>query len=467
MVATPSEAAHLPTPSESSNDASSQTNELMSMKEVHKGCGKRVNRRLTKSQSEACLLDTAEEEQNNRIVSGETLINSNNTSQLSVVQKGISALNLPWNMSEVFNTGSKARLVQTTVEEVGASTDSLATLTPEQQVQEEEDEKQRQEKAAARKAKMEENERLREAKRKVEDDKATRRSSRASMLTKAGDMVSELASTVLGKRKDRVDELKRGDRPRSAIEPFSGTSFEGADAKKRRLSDSAIPARGSSKSIRRPRDKKWLMSGLYAGQARTFEPNLTESKNKTKHPRKDAEEITDNAVLPLPMFAGDRLLKHGRDFKLPFDVFSPLPQGQPKPDEWRKDNRNRFVGDAAQEWRTSRFVEHSTCLCRPEVGCDDNCMNRFMYYECDDHNCTLKAEKCGNRAFAGLRERAKKGGKYNVGVEVIKTADRGHGVRSNRTFEPHQIIVEYTGEIVNQEECEKRMHTTYKNNEVR
>ena len=465
MVATPSKATHLPTPSESSNDASSQTNELMGMREVHKGRGKRVNRRLTKSQSETCLLDTADGEQNNRTVSGETLVNSNNTSQLSLVQSGISALNLPWSMSKVFNTGSKAELVQTTVEEVGASTDSLAILSVEQQAQDEEDERQRQEKAMARKAKMEGNERIREEKRKAEDNKATRRSSRASMLSKAGDMVSELANTVLGKRKDRVGELKRGDRPRSAIKPFSGISFEEPDVKKRRLSDSAIPARGSSKSIRRPRDKKWLMSGLYAGQARTFEPNLTESKNKTKH-TKETEEIRDNSVLPLPMFAGDRLLKHGRDFKLPFDVFSPLPLGQPKPDEWRKDNKNRFVGDAAQEWRTSRFIEHSTCLCRPEIGCDDNCMNRFMYYECDDHNCTLKPEKCGNRAFAGLRERAKKGGKYNVGVEVIKTVDRGHGVRSNRTFEPNQIIVEYTGEIVNQEECEKRMHTTYKNNEV-
>jgi hypothetical protein len=42
----------------------------------------------------------------------------------------------------------------------------------------------------------------------------------------------------------------------------------------------------------------------------------------------------------LPMFAGERLLKMGRDFELPFDIYSPLPPGQPKPNEWRKTNKS-------------------------------------------------------------------------------------------------------------------------------
>ena len=89
-----------------------------------------------------------------------------------------------------------------------------------------------------------------------------------------------------------------------------------------------------------------------------------------------------------------------------------------------------------------------------------------MFYECDDTNCNVGAEHCNNRSFEGLRQRHKKGGKYNIGVEVIKTADRGYGVRSNRTFEPHQIIVEYTGEIITQDECDERMENRYKDNEV-
>lgn len=104
-------------------------------------------------------------------------------------------------------------------------------------------------------------------------------------------------------------------------------------------------------------------------------------------------------------------------------------------------------------------------MCSPDNGCDDDCQNRCMFYECDDDNCNVGAA-CKNRSFEGLKQRTKKGSKYAIGVEVIKTEDRGYGVRSNRTFEPNQIIVEYTGEIITQDECENRMRTIYKNNEV-
>ena len=147
------------------------------------------------------------------------------------------------------------------------------------------------------------------------------------------------------------------------------------------------------RTLRPPKDKKWLSSGLYVGQPRTFNPKVSESKNKRKSTSTTTMSEEENHVLPLPMFAGDRLLTSGRDFKLPFDIFSPLPPGQPKPDEWRKDNKNRFVGDASQEWRISKFVEHSTCMCKADTGCDSDCMNRFMYYECDTRNCNLSAEQ--------------------------------------------------------------------------
>lgn len=89
-----------------------------------------------------------------------------------------------------------------------------------------------------------------------------------------------------------------------------------------------------------------------------------------------------------------------------------------------------------------------------------------MLYECDDTNCNAGKEYCHNRAFQNLTARTKKGGRYRVGVEVVKTSDRGYGVRSNRCFEPNQIIMEYTGEIITQAECETRMTEKYKDNEV-
>ncbi len=89
-----------------------------------------------------------------------------------------------------------------------------------------------------------------------------------------------------------------------------------------------------------------------------------------------------------------------------------------------------------------------------------------MLYECEDSNCNVGAESCTNRSFAELKERSKSGKKYEIGVEVMKTAEKGFGIRACRTFEPQQIIVEYAGEIITQEECERRMRNEYKNNEV-
>lgn len=89
-----------------------------------------------------------------------------------------------------------------------------------------------------------------------------------------------------------------------------------------------------------------------------------------------------------------------------------------------------------------------------------------MLYECDDSNCKLGSAYCTNRSFAALKQRCKAGSKYDIGVEVMKTTDRGYGIRANRTFEPNQIIVEYTGEIITQSECDERMNKRYKDAEV-
>jgi [histone H3]-lysine4 N-trimethyltransferase ASH1L len=478
--------ASLPTPSETDN--SSESGQVIEVKKVPKGRPKRVNRQSTRSRKSIDgVLTEAEsaKEPESRSVSGETLVTSTSTSRL--LQNGITALSLPWSISSIFGNGSKGDLVAH--EKQTMSVDSLETVQPESEDEDEEPEqieeeaREREEKAAVKKAKMVENEKLREARWKAADEKATKRSSRVSMLSKASDMMSDMATSVLGKRprsaiekgKDKLEDFaNKALRPCSMIEPLTARTpaFEGPMPKKRRLCDgdddkvdqtASIPTK---KQILQRKNKRWLGSGLYAGQARAFDPCLTESKNKKKLSSKPEEPQKENSVLPLPMFAGERLMKQGRDFKLPFDIFSPLPAGQPKPDEWKKTNKNVFIGDAAEFWRVHKFQEYSTCLCRKDVGCDEDCINKMMYYECDDNNCLLTAEQCGNRAFAGLKERVKHGNKYDVGVEVLKTLDRGNGVRSNRCFAPNQIIVEYTGEILTQEECENRMHTRYKDNEV-
>ncbi|KAI9927971.1 hypothetical protein MW887_002823 [Aspergillus wentii] len=308
-----------------------------------------------------------------------------------------------------------------------------------------------------------------------------RRSSRLSILGKASDLVDR-ASSLLGKRsRDMIDKGKEigrraSLRPRNVVTPkeeSTSAANEPPAAKKRRVSDSELLSKSKSredskieedappKPVLEHKRKRWLAHGLYTGQEHT---DARPSQNRNRNTKRRSESKPQRRLLPMPMFAGDRLLKSGRDFQLPYDIFSPLPPGQPKPDEWRKTNKNVFVGEASSIWRANKHEELSKCLCTEDTGCDEECQNRYMFYECDNGNCALGPE-CGNRNFDELKQRTKAGGKYNIGVEVIKTSDRGYGVRSNRTFEPNQIIVEYTGEIVTQNECERRMRSVYKNNE--
>ncbi|KAL4970017.1 putative histone-lysine N-methyltransferase (Ash1) [Aspergillus stella-maris] len=307
-----------------------------------------------------------------------------------------------------------------------------------------------------------------------------RRSTRLSLIEK----VTDLATGVLGKRSSSMREKAKEPDRRSSLRPRQvatpeeePTATDEPPAKKRRVSVGELQVKAKADSettqeeptppeaINRFKEKRWLSHGLYSGQEYT---NARPSQKKTEKARRKSHNQVDShhqrKYLPLPMFAGERLLQMGRPFELPFDIYSPLPPGQPKPNEWRKTNKNVFVGEAGSIWRAHKEEELSKCMCTPENGCDQDCQNRYMFYECDNSICGVGPE-CGNRNFEELKQRAKAGGKYNVGVEMIKTADRGYGVRSNRTFEPNQIIVEYTGEIITQEECEKRMRTIYKKNE--
>ncbi|KAF9768077.1 hypothetical protein IL306_014668 [Fusarium sp. DS 682] len=221
---------------------------------------------------------------------------------------------------------------------------------------------------------------------------------------------------------------------------------------------------------RKRRVKKYLDKGLYAGQ----DAPIDISKGLTVGEKKALAQLPElipsgrvNKTMPLPMFNGLRTLIEGRDFKLPYQVCNPLPPGQPKPDEWKKMTKNRFIGESKDYWRKSpHFHDYSSkCVCKPEDGCGESCQNRIMLYECDEQNCNAGKQYCTNRAFATLTARRNKGGKYRVGVEVMKTSDRGYGVRSNRCFRPNQIIMEYAGEIITEDECERRMTEEYKDNE--
>lgn len=185
-----------------------------------------------------------------------------------------------------------------------------------------------------------------------------RRSSRLSLPGRKSNFLDRLGS-VLGKRsRDKTEKAKEGDRraslrPRKAKtpeeEPVSAPASNDTSAKRRRVSESDIPSDPKSKDTGelpvkplRTTPKRWLTEGLYIGQEPTDAPP-SQNRNKASRPgRRKSTIIQQRRFLPLPMFAGARLLNNGRDFKLPFDIFSPVPPGQPKPDEWRKTNKSMY-----------------------------------------------------------------------------------------------------------------------------
>lgn len=184
-----------------------------------------------------------------------------------------------------------------------------------------------------------------------------RRSTRLSLVEKASDIL-ERTSSVLGKRQresgDNKKEVSRRSslRPRNVAPPKETPApvAEAPQPKKRRVSESDLaklkekepspPEEETKPVVPKYKPKRWLSHGLYTGQEPSDSPP---KQRRSKNSAKTGTLPSDRRFLPLPMFAGSRLVNNGRDYQLPFDIFSPLPPGQPKPDEWRKTNKSKSL----------------------------------------------------------------------------------------------------------------------------
>jgi hypothetical protein len=80
-------------------------------------------------------------------------------------------------------------------------------------------------------------------------------------------------------------------------------------------------------------------------------------------------------------------------------------------------------------------------------GCGDNCLNRLSYFHCDPRVCPC-GERCANRPFHQLP---------SPPMEVFLTRDRGWGVRAAAPISAGVFLVEYAGEVIDEEEMRARM----------
>ncbi|CAI5727242.1 unnamed protein product [Hyaloperonospora brassicae] len=101
-----------------------------------------------------------------------------------------------------------------------------------------------------------------------------------------------------------------------------------------------------------------------------------------------------------------------------------------------------------------------TCVCKEKCG--DYCINRLSFTECfgpaptpgmkfnrqnRESNCTL-GECCGNRALHQ---------KVYPRFEKFHTVEKGWGLRVLEQVRAGQLVIEYVGEVINEEEKERRL----------
>lgn len=157
--------------------------------------------------------------------------------------------------------------------------------------------------------------------------------------------------------------------PRKKVKVDKDTA-DGADNKA-----DAEKQESSAPVVKKPRVKKWLEKGLYAGQ----EAPTDIFRGLTAQERKKLASLPEllpsgkpNKMLPMPMFNGLRILIQGRDFKLPFDVCHPLPPGQPKPAAYRTMTKSEYPPPCCRCVGASRKSLAVACTnalcCRPLRG---------------------------------------------------------------------------------------------------
>uniref|UniRef100_A0A4W3IL44 Nuclear receptor binding SET domain protein 3 n=1 Tax=Callorhinchus milii TaxID=7868 RepID=A0A4W3IL44_CALMI len=127
-----------------------------------------------------------------------------------------------------------------------------------------------------------------------------------------------------------------------------------------------------------------------------------------------------------------------------------------KPPAYRFVKTNKPIGKV--QIYTADLSEIPRCNCKPTdespCGLESECLNRILMYECHADVCPA-GEHCQNQSFSK---------RLYPDTELVKTEGRGWGLRTKVDIKKGQFVNEYVGELVDEEECRKRIKHAHENN---
>eukprot|EP00743_Colponemidia_sp_Colp-15_P004841 GILK01005216.1.p1 GENE.GILK01005216.1~~GILK01005216.1.p1 ORF type:complete len:1826 (+),score=402.53 GILK01005216.1:51-5480(+) len=100
----------------------------------------------------------------------------------------------------------------------------------------------------------------------------------------------------------------------------------------------------------------------------------------------------------------------------------------------------------------------SQCHCTTNCGEDEMCQNRLLLVECTKANCNLDPKICTNRRIQKRNWSA---------TQVFKTNQTGWGLKAVAPIKKNQFVIEYCGEVLDDELCGQRfleLKETYETN---
>ncbi|ODV90528.1 hypothetical protein CANCADRAFT_2256 [Tortispora caseinolytica NRRL Y-17796] len=153
----------------------------------------------------------------------------------------------------------------------------------------------------------------------------------------------------------------------------------------------------------------------------------------------------------LPLGAGLQKMSRYSGFQLPSKYYNPALK-KTRTKDWKPLYRNAYSSGMRSKLQRDRLARPA-CVCKND--CAEDCLNRALRYECSDAIC--KAANCTNRQIQEFYRQQKLGNAYTCGYEVFLAGQKGHGLRAIRDYTAGELILEYTGEIIDKSMLNERL----------